>query len=38
MAKRAKARTAEVRGASHVVMTSQPKVTADFIVRAAGGK
>ena len=30
MAKRAKAKTAEVRGASHVVMTSQPGVTADF--------
>jgi pimeloyl-ACP methyl ester carboxylesterase len=38
MAKRAKARIAEVRGASHVVMTSQPKITADFILRAVRGK
>jgi len=38
MAKRAKAKTAEVRGASHVVMTSQPGVTADFILRAVKGR
>lgn len=38
MAKRAKAKIQEVRGASHVVMTSQPQTTADFILRAAKGK
>lgn len=38
MAKRAKARIQEVRGASHVVMTSQPQVTTDFILRAVKGK
>ncbi len=38
MAKRAKAKITEVRGASHVVMTSQPQITADFILRAVKGK
>ncbi|MDA0185340.1 alpha/beta hydrolase [Solirubrobacter phytolaccae] len=38
MAKRAKAKIVEVKGASHVVMTSQPQVTADFILRAVKGK
>jgi len=38
MAKRAKAKITEVRGASHVVMTSQPELTADFILRAVKGR
>jgi pimeloyl-ACP methyl ester carboxylesterase len=38
MAKRAKAKITEVKGASHVVMVSQPGVTADVILRAATGK
>ena len=38
MAKRAKAKITEVKGASHVVMVSQPGATADVILRAAKGK
>jgi len=38
MAKRAKAKITEVRGASHVVMTSQPEITAQLILRAVKGK
>ena len=38
MAKRAKAKTVEVKGASHVVMISRPQETTDLIVRAAKGK
>jgi pimeloyl-ACP methyl ester carboxylesterase len=38
MAKRAKAKITEVRGASHVVMMSQPEATTDVILRAVKGK
>ena len=38
MAKRAKAKTVEVKGASHVVMISRPRETTDLIVRAAKGR
>jgi pimeloyl-ACP methyl ester carboxylesterase len=38
MAKRIKATTVEVKGASHVVMMSHPAETAKLIVRAASGK
>ncbi len=38
MAKRAKAKITEVKGASHVVMTSQPGVTTDVILKAVRGK
>jgi pimeloyl-ACP methyl ester carboxylesterase len=38
MAKRANAKTVEVRGASHVVMMSRPRETTDLIVRAAKGR
>jgi pimeloyl-ACP methyl ester carboxylesterase len=38
MAKRAKAKVTEVKGASHVVMTSQPGVTTDVILKAVRGK
>ena len=38
MAKRAKAKITEVKGASHVVMVSQPGITADVILRAVKGK
>ena len=38
MAKRAKAKITEVKGASHVVMVSQPGATADVVLRAAKGK
>ncbi|MFC7647296.1 alpha/beta fold hydrolase [Streptosporangium lutulentum] len=35
MAKRAKAHTTEIKGASHVVMISHPDATADLITAAA---
>ncbi|MBE2320546.1 alpha/beta hydrolase [Solirubrobacter sp. CPCC 204708] len=38
MAKRAKARTWEVRNASHVVMMSEPAITTELILQAARGK
>ena len=38
MAKRAKAKITEVKGASHVVMISQPGATTDVILRAVKGK
>ncbi|MBO3751909.1 alpha/beta hydrolase [Streptosporangiaceae bacterium NEAU-GS5] len=36
MAKRANARTIEIKGASHAVMISHPRSTADLIIAAAG--